>query len=462
LCFNGVMQNTPQTNSNNRQVLSVGQLNRRAKQLLESQFPSVWVEGELSNLARPSSGHWYFSLKDSSAQIRCAMFRNSNARLRFQPEAGQKVVIRARLSLYEARGDYQLIAEYMEPAGAGDLARAFEELKAKLNAEGLFDPAWKQPLPELPKHIAVVTSPTGAAIQDVLTVLKRRHSGIAVTILPVAVQGQGAAPQIAAAIDLANQLVTEKRAAFDVVIIGRGGGSQEDLWAFNEEVVARAIYASELPIISAVGHEVDFTIADFCADERAATPSQAAELISPDIEELMTTVEGYKQWLISHIKQRLQQQSQQIALLSAKLKHPGSRLREQQQRLDELDIRLQQGWQKNLNHQQHRAAILATRLQANHPGQLIAAMKVQVANLFKQLKHASQQGLQLNHQQLQMQMQRLNTISPLATLERGYAIVTQEDGTPVTNSEQVSIGETLTAKLALGQMSCKVESTEAG
>jgi exodeoxyribonuclease VII large subunit len=386
------------------------------------------------------------------------MFRSSNARLRFQPEAGQKVVIRAKLSLYEARGDYQLIAETMEPAGAGDLARAFEELKAKLNAEGLFDPAWKLPLPDLPKHIAVVTSPTGAAIQDILTVLRRRHAGIAVTILPVAVQGQSAAAQIAKAITLANQLTTEAKTPFDAIIVGRGGGSQEDLWAFNEEVVARAIYASNLPIISAVGHEIDFTIADFCADVRAATPSQAAELISPDVTELTNTVEGYKLWLISHIKYVLQQHSQQLTLLSAQLKHPGSRLNEQQQRLDELEIRMRQAWQKSLSHQQHRAEILSTQLQACHPGQLISTLKLQLKNIFRQLKQASKQDLQRKQQNLQLQIQRLNTISPLATLERGYAIVTQNNGTPVTSSDQIDIGETLNAKLATGQLSCIVES----
>src|SRR5690606_31569338 len=248
----------------------VSQLNRRAKQLLETHLPLLWVEGELSNVSQPSSGHWYFTLKDDQAQVRCAMFRNRNMLVRFKPQQGQQVLLRARVSLYEGRGDYQLIAEHMEEAGAGALQRAYEELKQKLAAEGLFSDDLKQPLPSLPRHIGVITSPTGAAIRDILHVLARRFPAIPVTVLPVAVQGKEAAPQIVKAIQLAN-----RADLFDVLILARGGGSLEDLWPFNEEVVARAIHASKLPIVSAVGHEVDFTIADFVADLRAPTPSVA-------------------------------------------------------------------------------------------------------------------------------------------------------------------------------------------
>ncbi|WP_339669462.1 exodeoxyribonuclease VII large subunit [Dasania marina] len=447
---------TPQNPANNRTVLSVAQLNRQAKRLLESEFPNVWIEGELSNFSQPSSGHWYFSLKDASAQVRCAMFRGSNLRLRFQPQAGQKVVIRAKLSLYEARGDYQLIAEYMEPAGAGDLARAFEELKAKLSLEGLFDPAIKQALPEHPKHIAVITSPTGAAIRDILTVLKRRHAGIRVTILPVAVQGNEAAGQIARAIATANHLAASEQASFDVILLGRGGGSQEDLWAFNEEIVARAIAASELPLVSAVGHETDFTIADFCADLRAATPSAAAELLSPDLSEQIATLAGYQQWLISFMQQRLKQQQQQLGWLSSRLRHPGSRLAEQQQRLDELDIRLQQAWQKNRNHNSHRADLLRIRLQACQPHSLINGLRQHSLNLLKQLKQLHAQQLQRQQQQLKSTMQRLHTVSPLATLERGYSILSDQQGQVINKVEQVQAGQQLEAKLSNGRLSCVV------
>jgi exodeoxyribonuclease VII large subunit len=301
----------PTTNSRppqkKRDTLSISQLNRQAKRLLEGNFPSVWVEGEIASLAQPSSGHWYFSLKDNSAQVRCAMFRASNSRLRFQVEAGQQVMARAKLSLYEARGDYQLIVEHMEPAGDGALAKAFEALKNKLQQEGLFAPENKKLLPTISRHIAVITSPTGAAIHDILTVLSRRFPATKVTIIPTAVQGKTAATEIASALNKANELAAEdKRFDFDVTLCGRGGGSMEDLWAFNEEVVARAIYNSDLPVISAVGHEVDFTIADFVADERAATPSAAAELLSPDSSEMMASYIGYEQWLVSKLQSLLE------------------------------------------------------------------------------------------------------------------------------------------------------------
>src|SRR5690625_2927780 len=268
------MFNSPSSSGTGRDVLSVSQLNRRSKQILETHLPLVWVEGEVSNLSRPSSGHWYFTLKDDQAQVRCAMFRNRNQLVRFNPAQGQQLLLRARVSLYEGRGDYQLIVEHMEEAGFGALQRAFEELKTRLSQEGLFASERKRPLPTLPKHIGVITSPTGAAIRDILSVLKRRFPAVPVTVLPVPVQGKEAAPAIVSALDLAN-----RSELFDVLILARGGGSLEDLWPFNEEAVARAIYASRTPVVSAVGHEVDFSIADFVADVRAPTPSAAAELV---------------------------------------------------------------------------------------------------------------------------------------------------------------------------------------
>jgi exodeoxyribonuclease VII large subunit len=259
-------------------ILSVTELNRRARQLLEVHLATVWVRGEISNLSMPSSGHWYFTLKDDKAQIRCAMFRGNNALLRFKPEHGMQVIARGRVSLYEGRGDYQLIAENLQVDGAGNLQIAFEQLKAKLEDERLFDDDFKQELPTLPKHVGVITSPTGAAIRDILSIFKRRFPAIQISIFPVPVQGADAAPAIIKALQLAN-----KHTGFDALILARGGGSLEDLWAFNEEAVARAVFASEIPVVSAIGHETDFTICDFVADIRAATPSAAAELLSPDI-----------------------------------------------------------------------------------------------------------------------------------------------------------------------------------
>lgn len=262
-----------------RRVLSVSQLNREARALLEGGFPLIWVEGEISNLSRPVSGHVYFSLKDAAAQVRCTLFRNRATLLRFKPQDGLHVLMRARVSLYEARGDFQLIVEHMEEAGHGALQRAFEELKQKLAKQGLFDAAHKNLLPAVPRRIGVVTSPSGAAIRDILSVIRRRHAAVRVIIYPVPVQGEGSAEKIAAMIRLA-----AARAECDVLIVARGGGSLEDLWAFNEEIVARAIYACDIPVVSGVGHEIDFTIADFVADVRAPTPTGAAELVTPDSE----------------------------------------------------------------------------------------------------------------------------------------------------------------------------------
>lgn len=269
----------------NRDVLSVSQLNRRAKMLLETQLPLLWIEGEISNLSQPSSGHWYFTLKDSAAQIRCAMFKGRNSRVRFAAQHGQQVLVRAKVSLYEGRGDYQLIVEHMEEAGIGALQRAFDELKYKLEQEGLFLEEHKKPLPTQPKRVALITSPTGAAVQDMVSVFARRYPLIDLVILPVAVQGVEAPAQIARAINMACRMRN-----IEAIIVGRGGGSLEDLWAFNEEVVARAIFASKIPLVSAVGHETDFTIADFVADSRAPTPSAAAELLSPDREEILSLI----------------------------------------------------------------------------------------------------------------------------------------------------------------------------
>ncbi|MBV1889222.1 MAG: exodeoxyribonuclease VII large subunit [Proteobacteria bacterium] len=285
----------------NREIMTISELNRQVKTLIEDGFPPLWVEAELSNLSQPSSGHLYFTLKDEKAQVRCAMFRGRNRFLQFKPKAGERVLARGQVSLYENRGDYQLIVDRMEPAGEGALRQAFEQLKQRLYQEGLFDAASKQELPTLPSHLAVITSSSGAVLHDILTVLKRRFPLIDVTLLPVAVQGDQAAPQIVTALEQANQLPEQ----IDAIILGRGGGSLEDLWPFNEEVVARAIYDSDIPVVSAVGHEVDVTIADYVADVRAPTPSAAAELLSPDQEEVRQWLRSFEQQLFREINDRI-------------------------------------------------------------------------------------------------------------------------------------------------------------
>lgn len=435
-----------------RDVLSVSQLNRRAKQLLETHLPLLWVEGELSNVSQPSSGHWYFTLKDDQAQVRCAMFRARNALVRFTPQQGQQVLLRARVSLYEGRGDYQLIAEHMEEAGAGALQRAFDALKMKLAAEGLFDEAFKKSIPSLPRHIAVITSATGAAIRDVLSVLKRRFPSIPVTVIPVAVQGKDAAPQIVRAIELANQA-----RLFDVVILTRGGGSLEDLWPFNEEQVARAIFSSKLPIISAVGHEVDFTIADFVADLRAPTPSAAAELITPDASDWLETFIGYEVLLEEAINRKLRAQQQLLTWLRTRLRHPGERLQQQAQRLDGLEMRLVRAFDHKLLEKHTRLNTLILRQKPLQPHYRIQRLRLRLELLADILQKTSQRSLATKRQRLAETGRMLHAVSPLNTLQRGYAIITSNQQKVVSRSQDLNVGDSINASLAEGELRCRVE-----
>ena len=451
-----------------RDVITVSQLNRRAKQLLETHMPLLWVEGELSNVSIPSSGHWYFTLKDNEAQVRCAMFRNRNMTVRFKPEQGQHVLIRARVSLYEGRGDYQIIAEHMEEAGAGALQRAFEELKLKLASEGLFDEHVKKPLPTLPKHIAVITSPTGAAIRDILNVLERRFPSIPVTIIPVAVQGKESAPQIVNAIALANRaqlsikkLPDEKlpdENLFDVIVLTRGGGSLEDLWPFNEEIVARAIYASKLPIVSAVGHEIDFTIADFVADLRAPTPSAAAELITPDGDEWLDKFIGFEILLEEAIARKLQHLQQKLHWLRSRLRHPKQKLEQQAQLLDTLELRLKNTAQKILTAYRNRLNNLVIRQKPLHPQLRLQQLQTRLQQAQQNLNKAQKFTLAQKQQKFNAAVRMLNTLSPLKTLDRGYAIVTAVGSPiPITSSSQINIGDALNTRVAEGEFVCRVE-----
>ena len=439
-------------------VLSVSQLNRLARQLLEDCFPSSWVEGEISNLSKPSSGHWYFTLKDSTAQIRCAMFRNRNFRLRFQPTDGSKVLVKGAISLYEARGEYQLIAEDMLPAGEGLLAAQFELLKQKLQAEGLFDPARKKKLPEHIAHIAVITSSTGAAIRDILTVLKRRSPQTQVTVIPVPVQGDQAPAAIVQALITANRLKADDIQLFDVILLGRGGGSLEDLWAFNDERVARAIYASELPVISAVGHEVDFTIADFVADLRAATPSAAAELLSRDHRQQLQQLHGWQQRLLSAWQRTLAQKRQQLEWQRRQIQHPSQRLRQWSLRLDELEVRFTHAQKRYRRERMQQLQLLRTRLQAVHPRRHLTTANTQLNFLQKRLLANIQQYTQRSTQRLAAFAQLLNTVSPLNTLQRGYAIVSDSDNHVLRDAKETAVGAKVHTRLARGELICTVES----
>ena len=445
-----------------RRVLGVGELNRRARALLEGHFPSVWVQGEISNFSRPSSGHWYFSLKDAEGQIRCAMFRGHNQRLRHVPADGQKVLLCGRLSLFEARGDYQLIVEHLEDAGEGALLRAFEQLKQALAAEGLFDQARKRSLPASPRHLAVITSPTGAAIHDILNVLRRRCPLLPVTLLPVPVQGSEAAPAMAAALERINRLGERLQPPVDVVIIGRGGGSAEVLSAFNDEALARAIAASRLPVVSAVGHEVDVSIADFTADLRAPTPSAAAELVSPDQQQWLQRLRALDALMWRQLQLRLQQQRQRLEGLSRRLRHPGQRLREQAQRLDALEMRLHRARQGQLARRREQLQQLLARHQRCNPQPRIGALQLRLAELQQRARRAGLRQFERRRERLEALAQRLNTVSPLATLDRGYAIVSDPRGRVLMDATRLQPGDALTARLARGRVICTVDHIESG
>jgi len=437
-----------------REVYSPSRLNREARSLLEVSFPLLWVEGEVSNLSRPASGHIYFSLKDENAQVRCAMFRQRNMRLDFRPENGAQVRIRARVSLYEARGDFQLIVEHMEEAGAGALQRAFEQLKRRLAAEGLFAADAKRPLPELPRAIGVVTSATGAALRDVLSVHRRRFPAIPLVVYPVPVQGEGAAERIAAMLHRAGE-----RGDCDVLLLVRGGGSLEDLWAFNEEVVARALRACPLPVVSGVGHEVDVTIADFAADRRAPTPSAAAELVTPDRAEWLTAVDGLQQRLAGTMRRELAQRRRHLDGLGRRLKHPGRRLQEIAQRLDELEQRL--GHAQRAALRQHRARLgeLRAHLFRHSPGHRLQRLADRRDSLDRRLHEGITRTLERRRGRLEAAARALDTVSPLATLGRGYALVQREDGSVVRSHTEVDRGERVQARLGDGRLYCRVEET---
>lgn len=439
-----------------RDVYSVTRLNREVRAVLEGSFPLIWVEAEISNFVCPSSGHFYFSLKDEQSQVRCAMFRSRNMYLRFKPKNGQQILARARISLYEGRGEFQLIVEHMEEAGDGLLRRRFDELKHKLASEGMFDPSRKRALPLLPRRIGVVTSPTGAAIRDIISVLSRRFPSIPVLLYPVPVQGQGAGDMIVNALNTAS-----RRAECDVLILARGGGSLEDLWAFNEEAVARAVAACAVPVVAGIGHEIDFTIADFAADLRAPTPSAAAETVTPDVADWSARLAALASQLDQCWQRQLQRDRQRLRWLLGRLQqqHPGVRLRQQQQRLDELENRLWREWAHGLRHRLARLQQLQETLRRHSPTLRMAAAQRHSDELQRRLDTAISRILERQRQRLNHLGQTLHTVSPLATLERGYAIVQTEDGQIVRTARQVEIGTRVQARLAKGMLVCTIDET---
>jgi exodeoxyribonuclease VII large subunit len=484
----------------NIKIISVTKLNRFAKQVLESEIGQVWVSGEISNFTRAASGHWYFTLKDDKAQVRTAMFRGANQGVSFTPKHGDKVIVRANISLYEARGDYQLIAVSMEPEGVGQLKQAFEALKDKLQQEGLFAHESKQELPTHISKIGIVTSSTGAAVHDILHVLQRRNPSIEVIIYPSMVQGEGAAQSIVKQITLAN-----KRNEVDVLVVGRGGGSLEDLWSFNEEAVARAIYASNLVVVSAVGHEVDVTISDFVADARAATPSAAAEMLSNDKHVLAKNLNAYKHMLMRAINDSLEQKKQQSLSLQQRLQaqHPTKKLLQNSQQFDYLHARLmQQHPNKQIKIKRESLQYLQQRLQAKHPSLIISEYKTSLANQWQRLHQtaiksinsakqiqanqakniqylsplaniqraseknkskledlhsAINQLLSAKGQSLGKASALLDTVSPLATLSRGYSI-TLSDTKLLKSVKDIQINQNITSKFADGEVTSTVTS----
>jgi exodeoxyribonuclease VII large subunit len=439
--------------STTRHVLTPSSLNRLVRDLLGDALPQVWIEGELSNVARPASGHVYFTLKDSGAQVRCAMFKMKASTLRFRPVDGLQVMVRAKVGLYEPRGEFQLVAEYMEPSGEGALQREFEQLKARLNAEGLFEASSKRALPRYARRIGVITSATGAAVRDVLSVMARRWPLAHVEILPVPVQGREAPPAIVAMLRKASSC-----ARYDVVLLTRGGGSLEDLWAFNEEIVARAIHASEVPIISAVGHEIDFSIADFVADLRAPTPSAAAELLVPDAVAVGRHLRQLQQRLLAVQLGRLQAHSQRVDHLLARLQaqRPQARLQRDRERLVHLQRRLTTVLREQDQRRRTRLERLHARLLASHPRNQLPLLQRRLAEQDQRLRRAITQLLQRRQTQLRHDGRALHAVSPLATLERGYAIMFDADGKVLRSAANVATGTPLRARLADGELALRV------
>ncbi|HBK3302208.1 exodeoxyribonuclease VII large subunit [Citrobacter koseri] len=435
-------------------IFTVSRLNQTVRLLLEQEMGQVWISGEISNFTQPASGHWYFTLKDDTAQVRCAMFRNSNRRVTFRPQHGQQVLVRANITLYEPRGDYQIIIESMQPAGEGLLQQKYELLKAKLQAEGLFDQQYKQPLPSPAHCVGVITSKTGAALHDILHVLKRRDPSLPVIIYPTAVQGDDAPGQIVHAIERANA-----RNECDVLIVGRGGGSLEDLWSFNDERVARAIFASRIPVVSAVGHETDVTIADFVADLRAPTPSAAAEIVSRNQQELLRQIQSAQQRLGMAMDYYLANRNRRFTQLFHRLQqqHPQLRLARQQTMLERLRQRMNFALDNQLKRAASRQQRVLQRLNQQNPQPRIYRAQTRIQQLEYRLAENVRARLSATRERFGNAVTHLEAVSPLSTLARGYSVTTATDGKVLKQTRQVKAGDVLTTRLSDGWVESEVK-----
>ncbi len=436
-----------------KKIYSVYEITSDIKRSLDK-LGIVWIQGEISNCKLHSSGHWYFSLKDSKAQIKAACFKNNNMYLKFRPEDGMEVMVRGRLSVYEPRGDYQIIVEYMEPVGLGSLQLAFDQLKEKLRKEGLFAEERKMPLPLLPQKVGIVTSPTGAAIRDMLRILKRRNASLNILLYPARVQGTGSAEEIAAGIRYFNE-----RSDVDVIIVGRGGGSIEDLWAFNEEVVAQAIYRSGIPLISAVGHEVDFTIADFAADLRAPTPSAAAEMVSGSRDDLLVTVHSLKSRLCQAVKGGIEKRRLNLERLAHNRAFTltPNRIRDLQQRFDESTLKMLQAIRRFSADSRHRERMLDTRLRKVDLSSFIAHKKEILAHVRLGMISRAQAQLQRKRARFEVTLGKIDALSPLAILKRGFALCRDSKDVIIKNATDVSPGDSVRVTLASGELNCRVD-----
>jgi exodeoxyribonuclease VII large subunit len=434
-----------------RRAVSVSELTARLKTVVEREFVDVYVEGEISNFRRHTSGHWYFSLKDEAAALRCASFRMQNRMIRFMPEDGLHVIARGRLSIYDARGEYQLIVEYMEPVGAGALQLALDQLKKRLAADGLFAVERKRPLPILPRCIGVVTSPTGAAVRDILRVLKRRNEAVSVLIAPVRVQGEGAASDIARAVRLLNS-----RKDVDAIIVGRGGGSTEDLSCFNDEAVARAIYNSRVPVISAVGHETDFTIADLVADLRASTPSAAAEMVASARDEMCARITGLAEDMRKAVRYRLLALRSTLSELESSRAFPQvqSRIRGFAQRLDDAGYSMESALGAALKTRRARHGALALRLSEADLRRRVVERRGLLAELGGRLQASARAGLDRGSERVSLAAGKLESLSPLGVLARGYAIAFDSQGRVIKRAGEVSSGERVRVRVSEGEIDC--------
>ena len=450
----GLTQESGRAAEPRRDIYTVSRLNREARGLLEAGLPSLWISGELSNLSRPASGHWYFTLKDEDAQVRCAMFRQRNLAVRVAPREGMQVLLRARVGLYEARGEFQLVVDHLEEAGEGELRRRFEALKQMLAAEGLFDAARKRAPPRFPRRIGIVTSATGAALRDVLHVLRRRFAGVPVLLYPAPVQGAGAAREIAATLALA-----DRRQEVDVLLLVRGGGSLEDLWAFNDEALARTIAGIDLPLITGIGHEIDFTIADFVADLRAPTPSAAAELAVPDAAAWLQALEVTGKRLLTAATRVFRQRSEALTQAGRRLArlHPAQAVAQRMQRLDELQSRALAAVRRECRARHERLLRLSAELARESPASRLAALRQRIAHAGARLAPSVRHRIALAGGLLQALARGLEATSPLATLDRGYAIVTlASSGAVVRDPAEAPPGTEVEARLARGRLRARV------